>query len=300
MTDGDRRLLLWLNTESRVRTNEGRVIGNYFRYEQGAKAAIRDLIDHVTAFYEKKECEHSLLVWGPSGIGKTFLFSEIVRAVPEKFKAKLVTINGANETQTAVASKLKALRCDPSLVLCLIDEIDSPNHREWFCSEVFTSLDGEADKTGAQILYVVAGSHLGGIEAMKRTLSSVEYPKGCDLLTRISTNNSNHSIPDLTNREKALLFGQQCLAARGNPPAGLDVDALALYYIGAERAENPRPFETIRSISKLAQQTSDHCEGHHFIRWTKLLDDEQVIKFFMARSDIFKALNSKSLHFACD
>ncbi|MCI4350614.1 MAG: tetratricopeptide repeat protein [Thermoplasmata archaeon] len=220
----------FLASLSEIRTARYRVVGDYARYDEGARNLLKDLRQRVLASVGSTAARgENFLLWAPPGSGKTFFVRELAAAArggPEYHE-----INLAERAEEAFRAALATVAASSQPTITLIDEVDSKPTEAWPYEALLPHLD-PANRTPVPRVWIVAGSSGGRLADLVERLAS--RPKGADLLARIPPEN-RVPIPGLTPHDRLLVATSQLVQAgrdRGHPLN--EVEKLALYFVGVD------------------------------------------------------------------
>ena len=222
---------------SHLKLEELSVVGAYRRYDERVRNQLRDWHRRLVAPILRPTLVHeNFLIWAAPGSGKSFLIQESARALGPA--VQYVDINLARLSRDEFVARLAAVRAAEGPVLCLLDEIDARAGESWPYEECFSLLDLnlEADR---QAVFVLVGSHPGGMAAMTEAIRS--RSKGTDLLDRVPMNHRFEIPPPTIGDRLAIAAGQILEAARLRSDPVEEVEKLALYYaLRDEALQTPR------------------------------------------------------------
>ena len=229
--DGPADAIAMLTAMRRLRTSEYGVVGDYTRYDQGTRNALKDLkqkmLDGLRSSSARRE---NFMVWAPPGSGKTYLVQQVADAAGSG--VDYVELNLAQMEEQDFRSALERGRQGGNPSIWLVDEIDSKEGASWPYEALLTHLEGGEPGAGRRV-FVLAGSSGSSLETFARSLGL--RPKGADMLSRIPSENQ-YTIPALTPEDRILVAVGTLQRAAGK--AGreiLEIEKLALYFI----ASNP-------------------------------------------------------------
>lgn len=233
-----------------VRLSRYRVVGNYTRYEEVVRNALKDVKQKiVVAFDRLRRKRENYLTWGAPGSGKTYLVQQIAASLPKAIRYR--ELNLAECSQQEFLSGLSQLDTNNEPCLCLVDEIDAKPQEAWPYEALLQSLDAAVDK-GAQFVFVLAGSSGSSVVEMKERIAA--RPKGVDLLSRIPGGNE-FEIPPLNIGDRLLVALSQFRQAGQEADQKIQaVEKLGLYYIALNsRLANARQLRelTVRAIERV-------------------------------------------------
>src|SRR2546428_5915994 len=105
------------------------VVGNYVRYDEKTRHALKDFRRKVMAGFDGSlGSKENYLIWGPPGSGKTFLGQELARSMGAP---AYVELNLAASNEGRVRASLDILESTPQHTMCLVDEADSKAEESW-------------------------------------------------------------------------------------------------------------------------------------------------------------------------
>src|SRR2546422_986040 len=105
------------------------VVGNYVRYDEKTRHALKDFRRKVMAGFDGSlGSKENYLIWGPPGSGKTFLVQELARSMGAP---AYVELNLAESNEGRFRASLDILESTPQHTLCLVDEADSKAEESW-------------------------------------------------------------------------------------------------------------------------------------------------------------------------
>jgi len=227
-----------------------RVVGNYTRYDETVRNALKDVRQKITAGFDppsRKRENH--LTWAAPGSGKTYLVQQVAASLPKTITYRELDL--ARHSQQEFLSGLSQLDTEDKPYLCLVDEIDAKPQESWPYEVLLPYLDAAADR-GAQFVFVLAGSSGSSVAEMKERI--VSRPKGADLLSRIPGANE-YEIPPMNLGDRILVVLSQFRQA--GQEAGREIQAvekLSLYYVALNsRLANARQLRelAVRTIERL-------------------------------------------------
>ncbi|HEV2226196.1 MAG TPA: AAA family ATPase, partial [Nitrososphaerales archaeon] len=258
-----------------------RVAGEYVRYDDKVRSALKDLRVKLTrSLDDDSRGRESFLIWGPPGSGKTYLVQQIVGSLGGNIDYRELNLAQSGESEFKEA--LRNVENSKMSCLCFIDEIDSKQTEPWPYEALLAFM--ESSQTPAnRICFVLAGSGGSSIDEMKTKISS--RPKGKDLLSRVMKGNE-FSVPPLGTGDKLLVAATQMVVsanARGHPIR--EIEKLALYYIAA----NPT-YSSARQLRGLASSCAGRIpQGEDRIKYDYLFEpgDHENKEFW---------LETRSLH----
>src|SRR5438093_11423800 len=105
------------------------VVGNYVRYDEKTRHALKDFRRKVMAGFDGSlGSKENYLIWGPPGSGKTFLVQELARSMGA---LAFVELNLAESNEGRFRASLDILESTPQHTLCLFDASDSMYDESW-------------------------------------------------------------------------------------------------------------------------------------------------------------------------
>jgi hypothetical protein len=220
-----------------------RVVGNYARYDDGARNLLKDIRDKiVSGLHTNTRGQENYLIWGPSGSGKTTFIKELGKSIDDF--ACFKELNLADLNEICFREGLAQLERVRRPLLCFIDEIDSKPSETWPYEALLPQLEPPTPRA-SRTCFVLAGSGELGISELKERIGL--HPKGKDLLTRIPFKNQ-YEVPPMDLSDKILVA--VCHFTEEARKLHFEihwVEKLALLYI----ALNPR-LVSLRNVSQLA------------------------------------------------
>jgi hypothetical protein len=234
----------------RIALRRYRVVGDYTRYEEIVRNALKDVWHKLVAGFDRTSRKReNYLVWAAPGSGKTYFVQQVAASLPQTIRYQ--ECNLAKCSREEFLAGLSQLNAENKLCLCLIDEVDAKPKEAWPYEVLLPYLDASADR-GAQFVFVLAGSSGSSLVEMKKQIAS--RPKGADLLTRIPAGNE-YEIPPMNFGDRVLVVLSQFRQA--GREAGREVqtvEKLALYYVALNsRLANARQLRelAVRTIERL-------------------------------------------------
>lgn len=212
-----------------VPLNSYRVVGDYVRYGDDTLAEVRRIAQWIRGACERRT-DHleNMLLWAPSGQGKTFLVEEVARTTqPLEF----IRVDMKDQSLDAAAMRRHLEKCREAATphLCLIDEVDARPEDKWICEVLFDYLNFNREKGGnaPNDVFVIVGSTKGGIASLAAVVEGM--PKGPDVLSRVST---RFAIPPLSLGDRLLIvLSQLRRRARETNRQLLGAEKVAVMYI---------------------------------------------------------------------
>jgi len=208
-----------------------RVVGNYMRYDQGARNTLKDARHKMAAaFLVPSTRRENYLLWAAPGSGKTYFVAEVATSLGQV--AQYRELNLAKLTEAAFRSALGEITDLEQPCLCLVDEVDAKSEERWPYELLLPFFDSPSVHGGSRV-FVVAGSSGSGPEGMKETIAS--RPKGADMLSRIPIDNE-YSVPGMGVGDRIVVaLSQFRLAGKRLGRDVREVEKLGLYYIALNR-----------------------------------------------------------------
>ena len=227
-----------------------RVVGNYTRYEEDVRNALKDVRQKITAGFDRPSRKReNHLAWAAPGSGKTYLVQQTADSLPGAIR--YCELNLAKYSQQEFLSGLSRLNDTSEPCLCLVDEIDAKRDEVWPYEVLLPSLDAAVER-GVPLVFVLAGSSGSSVVEMKERIES--RPKGADLLSRIPAGNE-YEIPPMKVGDRVLVVLSQLRQAGQEVSREINaVEKLGLYYIALNsRLTNARQLRelAVRAIERL-------------------------------------------------
>lgn len=189
-----------------IKLDDYRVCGNYFRFEQGVRNILIDLMPRVEQIFREKtrwKNWNNFVLWGNPGSGKTHFVKELARACLQG--VQLVILNVAKSTRGQLEETLdlcsKKLKEQEKLLL-FIDEVDAKEEEPWILPTLLKPLEWGREE-GKPVICFVAGSKGERLEEFLARLSKMN--KGPDFLSRVPETN-RVAISALTYRDRIIIF----------------------------------------------------------------------------------------------
>jgi hypothetical protein len=216
-----------------------RVAGDYARYDERARNALRDRAGQIRAALEaKSDRRENYLLWAPPGSGKSYFVQQIAASFGSEFlETQYHELNLADLSQEAFLAKLEAVRSSTVPTLCMIDEVDGRSTEPWPYEALFAALDLNT-RSDHHVVFMLVGSSGKGLNGLLQSMS--ERPKGKDLIDRVPSSN-RFEIPPVVEEDRLIVFIKQALiAARAKGQRTREIDRLVLYYV-LKRSELASP-----------------------------------------------------------
>jgi len=234
----------------RVVLSRYRIVGDYTRYEETVRNALKDVRHKIGAGFDcTSRKRENYLVWAAPGSGKTYFVQQIAASLTQPIRYQ--ECNLAKCSREEFLSSLAHLDAENKPCLCLIDEADAKPDEAWPYEVLLPYLDANTDR-GAQFVFVLAGSSGSSLVDMKKKIAS--RPKGADLLTRIPAGNE-FEIPPMSLGDRVLVvLNQFRQAGRELGREIREVEKLGLYYVALNsRLANARQLHelAIRTVERL-------------------------------------------------
>jgi len=265
-----------------------RVAGNYLRFDERSRNALRDRFTAIrNGLKHKTTKRENYLIWAPPGAGKTYFVTEIVRTMGETFaQNNFRMLNLCTIEKAALASEIDQLAAGrASPVLCMIDEIDGRSTDVWPYETLFSCLDLNTWEN-RHVVFVLAGSGRGGLTEMIEAIKA--RPKGADLIDRIPDYN-RFELPRPVDEDRLVLFAEQVLiASRAKGQVASEIERLALYFVLKNDA-----LCTARQLSELAKSSVEKmtpADGRLFYDHLFRAGDHQLMRFWEENHDSAKRL----------
>lgn len=252
------------------------VVGNYMRYDEGARNLLKNLKQKVHSGLESSVPKReNYLLWSQPGGGKTFFVQEVVSDVKDSLQYFETNLAKTNEQE--FRSFLAEVARSDGPALCFVDEIDSQPGAQWPYEALLAGLDASLMKP-ARRTFVLAGSSGSSIDEMKRGMAS--RPKGTDILTRIPHENE-YSVPPMTGGDRILVtLANLRQAGKELGRVIIEVEKLALYYAALDsRLTNARQ---LRELAYRCMERIPHGEDR--VKYDNFFDpgDSKNKEFWMA------------------
>lgn len=122
------------------------VTDDLIKFEDGLP---KEILDEINTFWDKKETfkkwkflhKRGILLYGPAGMGKSCLVSQIMQGIQER-DGIVILANGHPGTVQAGLTKIREIEPDRPIV-CVLEDIDS-TIKHYGEQEILALLDGEA------------------------------------------------------------------------------------------------------------------------------------------------------------
>jgi pimeloyl-ACP methyl ester carboxylesterase len=204
-----------------------RVVGDYTRYEETVRNALKDVRHKIAAGFDRPSRKReNYLIWAAPGSGKTYFVQQVAASLPQPIRYK--ECNLAKCSREEFLSSFAQLDAENTPCLCLIDEVDAKHQEAWPYEVLLPYLDANTDR-GTQFVFVLAGSSGSSLVEIKKQIAS--RPKGADLLTRIPAGNE-YEIPPMNLGDRVLVvLSQFRQAGREVGREVKEVEKLSLYYV---------------------------------------------------------------------
>src|SRR3989442_10234436 len=130
------------------------VVGNYVRYDEKTRHALKDFRRKVMAGFDGSlGSKENYLIWGPPGSGKTFLVQELARSMGA---LAFVELNLAESNEGRFRASLDILESTPQHTLCLVDEADSKAEESWPYELLLRHLEPPEERR-KRVCFILAG-----------------------------------------------------------------------------------------------------------------------------------------------
>jgi len=227
-----------------------RVVGDYTRYEETARNALKDVRHKIIAGFDRpSRRRENHLIWAAPGSGKTYFAQQVAASLLQTIRYQECNLAKCNRQE--LLASLGQLDAENKPCLCLIDEVDAKPDEAWTYEVLLPYLDASADR-GAQFVFVLAGSSGSNLAEMKKQITS--RSKGADLLSRIPAGNE-YEIPPMNLGDRVLVvLSQFRQAGREVGREVKEVEKLGLYYVALNsRLANARQLHelAVRAIERL-------------------------------------------------
>src|SRR5437867_1235482 len=239
------------------------VVGNYVRYDEKTRHALKDFRRKVMAGFDGSlGSKENYLIWGPPGSGKTFLVQELARSMGAP---AYVELNLAESNEGRFRASLDILESTPQHTMCLVDEADSKAEESWPYELLLRHLEPPEGRR-KRVCFILAGSSGRSLEEM--TAAIRQRPKGADLLSRIPADH-RLAVPSLTEGDRALVTVVQLLHAAAERGRLIrEVEKMALFYATANAQ-----LESARQLRDFAINCARRIpQGEDRIRYDDLFD----------------------------
>lgn len=231
-SDPEREAREILESSDRLDVERAVVAGDYVRYDETARQALKELRQRlVAALGAQSHRPVSFLVWGAPGSGKSFLVREITASLESP--VELVELNLAQLEEGDFRGQLGRLRDRPGDVVCFVDEVDAKSGESWPYELLLPVLE-PAVVPPHRTAFILVGS--GGRDRTEFIEHLRARPKGVDLLSRVPRGNE-FTVPPLGVGDRILVAALQLVeSAREEGREIREVERLALYYIATHPA----------------------------------------------------------------
>src|SRR2546426_721849 len=239
------------------------VVGNYVRYDEKTRHALKDFRRKVMAGFDGSlGSKENYLIWGPPGSGKTFLVQELARSMGAPASVELTL---AESNKGRFRASLDILESTPQHTLCLVDEADSKAEESWPYELLLRHLEPPEGRR-KRVCFILAGSSGRSLEEM--TAAIRQRPKGADLLSRIPADH-HLAVPSLTEGDRALVTVVQLLHAAAERGRLIrEVEKMAVFYATANAQ-----LESARQLRDFAISCARRIpQGEDRIRYDDLFD----------------------------
>jgi TolB-like protein/Tfp pilus assembly protein PilF len=210
-----------------IKLSRYRVVGNYYRFDEGARNLLKDLKQKISAGLRASSARNeNYLVWSPPGGGKTFFVQQVHASIGTA--VRFAELNLAECDEATFRSRIAKLANEREGSLCLLDEIDSKPNESWPYEVLLPVLESGRSPRAAKV-FVLAGS--SGTRLVDLVGAIKARPKGADLLSRIPQDNLC-AIPPLTVGDRVLVTVASFKAAAetlGHPIS--EIEKFALFYV---------------------------------------------------------------------
>jgi pimeloyl-ACP methyl ester carboxylesterase len=226
------------------------VVGNFARYDETVRHALKDVRQKITAGFDRPSRKReNHFFWAAPGSGKTYFVQQMSASLPQTIRYQECNLAKCNQEE--FLSGLAQLDAENTSCLCLIDEVDAKPEEAWPYEVLLPYLDANVER-GAHFVFVLAGSSGSNLTEIKKRIAS--RPKGADLLSRIPAGNE-YEIPPMDLGDRLLVvLSQFRQAGREMGREVQAVEKLGLYYIALNsRLANARQLRelAVRAIERL-------------------------------------------------
>lgn len=277
-----------ISSMNEVSLSEYRIVGDYVRYEKGLCRCLREVSKKIQSdLIADTTTGNHHLIWGPSQIGKTFLFEEIAR----NSRRRVLKSNLMNDDERAFCRKLAELEGVTEAALCLVDEVDARPQEAW----PFVVLRSYLNKTeqGLPVTFVLVGSAQVKSVQEFRELLEKNYFKGEDTLKKILLENQVE-IPRLTVEDKAVIALSSIRVASHEQGKDLKkVEKAALLYLVLHPSLD-RPAMIAKFVGKAVKRVG---QGDQLMMDNLFSDKEGEEEEFLSDSNRRKATQQLSNKF---
>lgn len=218
----------YISAMNEVSLSKHCIVGEYVRHEESLCRRLREVVRRIqSGLSEGATTREHYLIWGPSRMGKTFLFEQIATSS----RSRVVELNLMKDDEREFCGKVAELDDVIAPTLCLVDEVDTRPGESW----PFRTLRPYFDKatTGdLPVTFVLVGSaQVESVNDFRNLLASATYPKGPDLVLTIPHENLVE-IPSLTLEDRALIALSSVRQASLEKRKGvMKVEKAALFYV---------------------------------------------------------------------
>jgi hypothetical protein len=263
-----------------------RVVGDYIRYDEATRNALKNVVDKVARECSTKIVAHAnYLIWASPGTGKTYFVEQIAKTLPN---VRFLQLNLAQAHADSLRLLGREIAAEPDRpTLSLVDEIDAPSAADWSAEAILPVLDLN-QRGQARCVMLLVGSTGERLEELEKKLE--EAPKGRDMLSRVP---GRLSIPPLELGDQLVIAAAQLLSQdRVGSPAIREIERLALVYLtaNANLASSRRLADfCVQAVARMGAQESrlkfDHLfdsgdpENKSFWLETTAYHDELINRF---------------------
>lgn len=240
------------------------IVGDYVRYEEETKERLRRVKNWIVAACLKPSAQlENVLIWAPSGHGKTFLIDEIART--NGFKYISIDLKEQDLNAASFKQKLEPCRGADGPHLCLVDEVDNRHQEDWPFAILydFLGLNEKKGATASNDVFVLLGSTPPNIDALKKVIGGAW--KGPDVISRIS---GEFEIPELSLGDRLLivLSNLRRNAREQNRHLQAIEKSSLLYILCKSELSNARKLGDFirRAIDRMSPGEDILCYGHLF------------------------------------
>jgi KaiC/GvpD/RAD55 family RecA-like ATPase len=214
-----------------------RVVGNYTRFDESTRQALKDFALRVAAGIAHPTAHHdNFLLWAPPGGGKTFLVHEVARSLGDGVDFQEVNLAQTDEAAFRASLERAALPARPTVVF--VDEVDSKPSEPWPYEALLPILEPPSSPPHP-VIFVLAGSSGGTVGEFAAAIRA--RPKGVDLLSRVPAENVL-TLPAMTPEDRMLVALSNLETASHAEGHGIsEIEKLALCYVAlSPRLSNAR------------------------------------------------------------